>query len=227
MFKGCEELEYLDLSSFDTSYVTDMRFMFDDCCKLKEINGINTFNTINVQNMFAMFEECKELEYLDLSNFNTSNVTDMSYMFDQCNKLQEIKGIDNFDTSNVTQMEFMFNQCYNLKEIKGFNKFNTLKVINMKAMFQDCYLLEYLDLSNFNTSNVIDMKDNNRLPERRTIPCIYLSSTATASSTVRSTACGRLPIIRACSRMRCSDFSRCTSKRSRPSSPMPWLWRST
>ena len=34
-----------------------------------------------------MFQECKELEYLDLSNFNTSNAIDMSYMFNACYKL--------------------------------------------------------------------------------------------------------------------------------------------
>ena len=73
--------------------------------------------------MSSMFQECKELEYLDLSNFNTENVTDMS---------------------------FMFNQCQRLKEIKGINKFITNKLTNMNAMFQLCKELEYLDLSYFN-----------------------------------------------------------------------------
>ena len=36
-----------------------------------------------------MFQECNELEYLDLFNFDTSNVTDMSYMFNKCNKLKK------------------------------------------------------------------------------------------------------------------------------------------
>ena len=54
-------------------------------------------------------------------------------------------------------MGWMFNECKKLKEIKGINKFNTNKVNNMKAMFQLCNEIEYLDLSNFDTSNVTDM----------------------------------------------------------------------
>ena len=44
-----------------------------------------------------------------------------------------------------------------LKEIKGVNKFNTTNVKNMRGMFQGCKALQYLDLSNFNTTNVSDM----------------------------------------------------------------------
>ena len=87
MFQACNELEYLDLSNFNSSRVTDMGFMFANCHKLKEIKGINKFNTNNVTNMSGMFQKCYELISLDLSNFNTSKVTDMYYMFNKCNKL--------------------------------------------------------------------------------------------------------------------------------------------
>ena len=103
MFQLCGELEYIDLSNFDTSKVTDMSYMFNECLKLKEIKGINNFNTINVTNMKTMFQYCNELEYIDLSNFDTSKVTDMSWMFNQCLKLKEIKGINNFNTINNKQ----------------------------------------------------------------------------------------------------------------------------
>ena len=46
-----------------------MSYMFNECNKLKLIKGIEKFNTINVINMKAMFEECNEIEELDLSNF--------------------------------------------------------------------------------------------------------------------------------------------------------------
>ena len=69
-----------------------------------------------------------------------------------------VDGIDlsDFDTSNVNDMVGMFNKCNKLKKIEGINKFITNKVTNMSAMFQSCCELEYLDLSNFDTSNVID-----------------------------------------------------------------------
>ena len=51
----------------------------------------------------------------------------------------------------------MFTNCYKLKEIKGINKFITNKVTNMCEIFSECNELEYLDLSNSNTENVMDM----------------------------------------------------------------------
>ena len=34
MFQECDKLEYLDLSNFDTSNVTDISLMFNKCEKL-------------------------------------------------------------------------------------------------------------------------------------------------------------------------------------------------
>ena len=68
--------------------INNMKYMFNKCHKLKEIKGINNFNTTKVTIMNGMFQECNELEYLDLSNFNTSNVIDMSFMFNECSKLK-------------------------------------------------------------------------------------------------------------------------------------------
>ena len=82
MFQECNNLEFLDLSNFNTSNINDMSFMFSKCHKLKEIKGINNFNSSNVTNMSKMFKGCNELEYLDLSNFNTSKVIGMDFIFD-------------------------------------------------------------------------------------------------------------------------------------------------
>ena len=108
IFQSCKKLEHLNLSNFDTSNVSDMGYMFNECTNLKEINGLNKFNTSKVNNMKVMFQECNELEYLDLSNFDTSNVTDMSFMFSECHLLKEIKGINNFNTHKIILMTAMF-----------------------------------------------------------------------------------------------------------------------
>ena len=55
MFYNCNELEYLDLSNFDTSMTYDMPYMFNKCFKLKEIKGINKFVTNKVTNMRKKF----------------------------------------------------------------------------------------------------------------------------------------------------------------------------
>ena len=78
-------------------------------------------------------------------------------MFQDCNQLESLD-LSNFNTSNVIYMESMFNGCLKLKEIQGINKLDTYRAENMMAFFQGCSELEYLDLSNFNTSNVIYME---------------------------------------------------------------------
>ena len=86
-----------------------MSYMFNKCNKLKEIKGINKFITDKVINMYAMFQECFELEYLDLSNFNTSNVNSMSYMFNNCKKLKYLNLL-NFEINNITENMLSFDQ---------------------------------------------------------------------------------------------------------------------
>ena len=56
MFCCCQELEYLDLTNFDTSNVKNMDDMFWGCSKLKEIKGINNFNISKVTSKQNMFE---------------------------------------------------------------------------------------------------------------------------------------------------------------------------
>ena len=63
----------LDLSSFDTSRVTEMSEMFDSCGKLSNLN-LSGFNTSRVENMIGMFRGCPKLTRLDLSSFDFSNV---------------------------------------------------------------------------------------------------------------------------------------------------------
>ena len=41
MFYECNELEYLDLSNFNTSNITNMDYMFAGCNKLKYLNLSN------------------------------------------------------------------------------------------------------------------------------------------------------------------------------------------
>ena len=86
---------------------------------------LSSWNTSNVTDMSCMFDECQSLKQLDLSGWNTSNVTDMSYMFFGCWSLKKLD-ISNWDTSSVTNMNNMFCGCRSLKElnISGWNVSN-------------------------------------------------------------------------------------------------------
>ena len=154
MFMGCSSLTSLDLSNFDTSNVTNMAPMFMGCSSLTSLD-LSNFDTSNVTNMGAMFMGCSSLTSLDLSSFDTSNVTTMTWMFGGCSNLTSLD-LSNFDTSNVPNMTRMFEQCSSLVNLDVSN-FNTSNVTNMAYMFSQCSSLANLDVSNFNTSNVTNM----------------------------------------------------------------------
>ncbi len=114
MFAACE-LRSLDLSTFDTSKVTDMNSMFFWKNALRSID-LSSFDTSNVTNMSRMFDDCSSLTSLDLSSFDTSKVTDMNSMFFWNRDLTSLD-LSSFDISNVTNMNSMFTKCDNLEVI--------------------------------------------------------------------------------------------------------------
>ena len=154
MFNNCSSLTSLDLSTFNTSKVTNIQNLLYGCTSLTSLD-LSSFNTINVSRMNKMFGWCQSLTTLDLSNFNTSNVTDMNGMFGDCSSLNDLD-LNNFNTLKVTNMSYMFESCSSLTNL-DLNNFNTSNVVNMSGMFSYCNSLTNLDLSNFNTSSVINM----------------------------------------------------------------------
>ena len=155
--------------------------MFNECHKLKEIKGINNFNTSNVTDMTAMFQDCYGLEYLDLSNFNTSNVEDMEAMFNNCHKLKEIKGIIKFDLNNVKNKNKIFDGCTNLNQII-LSKFNaTIRNNNEKHIFVIIYIndLEIQHLIPCYVSDVfttVEEKLYNKYPELKNKKIYYTAN---------------------------------------------------
>ena len=123
MFSAMRNLTTLNLSSFDTSKVTDMLAMFSGIRNLTTLD-LSNFDTSSVTNMESMFEGMSNLTTLDLSNFDTSKVTDMSHMFylkdeDMSkDKLEKIYVNNDFDTAKLTYIVGMFR---NRKKLRGGN----------------------------------------------------------------------------------------------------------
>ncbi len=169
MFAGDSKLEYLDMRSLDTSSLTDMSYMFNDCSLLKNITfggrfntskvvtmeylfrncrnllraDLRGFDTSNVVNMCAVFINCQKLENIDLSSFNTQKLVNMSYMFQECHALKIID-LHSFDTSNVNNMLNLFANCLSAEDILVSDKFVTDKVTTMDGMFSGCRKMESL-----------------------------------------------------------------------------------
>ena len=154
MFYKCKDLEYLDLSNFNTENVTNMSGMFNRCLGLRTLILTN-LKTEKVKDMSWMFNECSSLTDLDLSSFNTNKVQNMGKMFNRCDCLVNLN-VSTFNTKNVTSMLFMFWGCRSLRKL-NLSNFNTEKVENMQGMFSNCQFLEELDVSNFNTEKVTTM----------------------------------------------------------------------
>ena len=84
-FQNCSSLEYLDVSSFDTSSATTMMYLFAGT-SIKNLD-LKSFDTSKVTSMYAMFWKCKNLESVDLSTLDTTKVENFSFMFNECPKL--------------------------------------------------------------------------------------------------------------------------------------------
>ena len=155
LFFNCRALEQIEgLEYLNTSEVTDMSSMFNECVRLTSLN-VKNFNTHKVKDMSGMFLLCSVLTSLDLSHFNTQNVTNMNGMFAVCSGLTSLD-LSHFNTQNVTGMNEMFSSCSGLTSL-DVSHFNTQNVTGMNGMFRGCSGLTSLDVSHFNTQNVTNM----------------------------------------------------------------------
>ena len=137
-----------DLISYsDTSSVTTISNMFEDCTNLFTIPQLNTSNVTNMSNMFY---NCRHLT--TIPQLNTSNVTNMTYMFRGCYSLTTIPQLN---TSNVTNMSNMFYSCSNLKTI-DITHMKTTSTSSASYFAAGCYSLTKFIIRNMTTIPVIN-----------------------------------------------------------------------
>lgn len=108
------------LENLNTEIVTDMNSMFQ--YPLVTSIDVSSFNTSNVTNMNGMFLGCNKLQTLDLTSFDVSKVKDMRMMFGSCYELTTIYCNDdwsqivppNNEMENMDNMYVMFSGCKKL-----------------------------------------------------------------------------------------------------------------
>ena len=153
-FYRCE-VSSLDVSSLNTSNVTEMNRMFSSCKSLQSLD-LSTFDTSNVTGMAGMFAFDSSLKSLDVSHFDTSKVTRMGGMFRECDKLQSLD-LSHFDTSNVTEMDYMF--AFDYFQSLDLSTFDTSNVTEMSNMFTFNRSLQVLNISGWDLTNVTNTTD--------------------------------------------------------------------
>ena len=58
--------------------------------------------------------------------------------------------------SEISSSDNMFNRCYEIIEI-DLSNFNTSKIIDIQRMFAECHSLQFINFNNFDTSSVTSM----------------------------------------------------------------------
>ena len=202
MFYNCSKLTSLDVTHFNTAKVTNMYSMFRNCLALTTIYASSKFVTTLVSDSRFMFYNCEKLKgeeewkndkatdktyakieggyfsraiprvkYADgtLTFFLASKETlgENEYELNSGKKLPEwVKHTFSitkvvFDTSfanaRPTSCYKWFFWCENLNQVEGIKNLNTKEVTDMADMFYECRDLSLLDVSDFNTEKVTDM----------------------------------------------------------------------
>ena len=164
-----------DLISFsDTSEVTNMSYMFNNC---KNLTTIPQLDTSKVTTMSNMFRGCYHLT--TIPQLDTSNVKEMSYMCYDCHNLTTIS----LYTSKVTTMSLMFYNCYILKTI-DITHMNITKSYNISSFASGCYSLTKLIIRNMPTIPSINTNSFNN--------CYHFTGTTDATYNPQGLKDGRI-----------------------------------
>ncbi len=131
MFESCRNLNSpSNIGTWNTSTVTNMRFMFYDATAFNQ--DIGAWNTAAVTDMNTMFSEALAFNQ-NIGSWNTAAVTDMSDMFGYNTAFnQDISG---WNTGAVTDMSFMFRGATAFNQ--NISSWNTAAVTDMRSMFRD------------------------------------------------------------------------------------------
>ena len=90
LFYECESLKSIvGLNEIITESIHDMSYLFYNCKSLEFID-LSSFDSSNVQSMKSMFDGCESLKYLDISQFNFENDPNIELMFNNVSNLKYI-----------------------------------------------------------------------------------------------------------------------------------------
>lgn len=157
--KGKKVIANEDSSYMFCAYDMDLDQDLDDSLFVLTDISLKNLDTSMVKNMKGMFSGNIMLECIDVSNFNTANVTNMNIAFATSDEsapsvLKTIIGIDKLNTSNVKDMRGIFYDDQELKTL-DLSGWDTKNVVDMEIMFDTCSKLTNIYVGqNWNTDKV-------------------------------------------------------------------------
>lgn len=105
----------IDVSNWDVRKLHYAGMMFSDCLGLKEVIGLEKWKTSNLEVLTYMFNECRNLEKVDISTWDTKNVQIALGMFHECRSLTTVGDISDWNLKNMETVDQMFYNCKRLK----------------------------------------------------------------------------------------------------------------
>lgn len=142
MFMMLSNLSTIEFGDLNTSLATNMSGMFTNC-KIKELD-VSSWDTSNVTNMSRLFA-INDFEIIQgFGTWDTSKVTNMSEMFSagtpiaglpSTSKLTKLEGLEFLNTSSVTNMSKMFEAC---DKLSGIITIMNPNITTFSSMFSLC-----------------------------------------------------------------------------------------
>ena len=120
-FAYLPELESVNITGWDARKVENAYGFFMNDYKLKEVAGSGKLAFVSATNTGAMFQNCRELPYLDVTDWNLGKAQSLTNMFRNCNKLETLEGSGNWSCASATTADVMFFNCFKLKTLDVSN----------------------------------------------------------------------------------------------------------
>jgi len=122
------------------------------CCGTMWMQHDKLLDVSSVTNLKNAWQNCYNLQSLNLSGWNVSSVTDITSAWNACYNLQSLD-ISGWDVSGVIYMSNAWNSCYNLQSL-DLSGWDTGSVTSLQGAWAYCYSLQSLNLSGWDTGSV-------------------------------------------------------------------------
>ena len=141
-----DSLLNLDIfSSWNTTKISNMSFVFAYNTKLISMDGIRNWDVSNVVNLSGVFTSCYSLEEIDLSQWKTSPELKSIYcMFGMLSNigrgttegvLKRVILSENFNTSNVSEMRCLFIGDDEIEDYSFLRFIDPSKAVSLESVF--------------------------------------------------------------------------------------------
>ena len=115
MFQGCKLLDRIDNGFYDAKFLKDASGMFANCPRLNSIKNIIYYNSDNLENVTALFKNCKALtappDYM-FQKWSWGHVKKVNEMFAGCDRFTSApRWLTNMRFDKSTNLDDLFKDC--------------------------------------------------------------------------------------------------------------------